>query len=399
MKQLFPKEIIENSQENNFSRHSVRSQVVYMLILTFLITLILLLPVIHVDVGVRGSGMIRPATEVITLAAPVSGRITSFEANDHSRVAAGDPVAAIDHSLLELRLNDNRERQRLLQHSLLDLQQLLAPAGVSELPPQGDPLITERYRAGYAEFQQQIRGLYAELDRLHTALKRDSTLYAVDAVSFQALEERRFLVREAEARIALATEQQRNRWVMARDDHQRELLELQQQEGQLQDEIARHQLLAPVSGTILNRSAHAPGSFVFANQPLAELSPDTILVAEVYIHPKDIGLLREGMAGRFQIDAFNHTDWGSLSGRITAIPGDVTLVDSQPLFRVRCELDSDYLELPNGFRGELRRGMTFQVRFMVARRSLLQLIRDRADNWLNPASSETPAPLQPRESN
>lgn len=58
--------------------------------------------------------------------------------------------------------------------------------------------------------------------------------------------------------------------------------------------------------------------------------------------------------------------------------------EGHPLFRVRCSLDQTYLELQNGFRGDIKKGMTFQARFIVSRRSLFQLLYDKVDDWLNP---------------
>jgi membrane fusion protein, peptide pheromone/bacteriocin exporter len=59
------------------------------------------------------------------------------------------------------------------------------------------------------------------------------------------------------------------------------------------------------------------------------------------------------------------------------------------MFNVRCTLNQSHLQLQNGVKGEIRKGMTFQARFIVARRSLFQLLYDKADDWLNPSWGET----------
>jgi HlyD family secretion protein len=61
------------------------------------------------------------------------------------------------------------------------------------------------------------------------------------------------------------------------------------------------------------------------------------------------------------------------------------------VFKVRCELAQRELVLPSGVRGTLRKGMTLQARFLVARRSLLQLLRDDLSSWLDPVRSTTTA--------
>ena len=109
-KQLFPKEIIENSQEANFSKHSVRSRVIYSSIVLFLIGAICLLPFIHVDVGVRSQGLIRPVTEVVQLTSPVSGQIQILNATENSIIQRGDIFAVLEAPELTERLRFNRMR-------------------------------------------------------------------------------------------------------------------------------------------------------------------------------------------------------------------------------------------------------------------------------------------------
>jgi membrane fusion protein, peptide pheromone/bacteriocin exporter len=43
-----------------------------------------------------------------------------------------------------------------------------------------------------------------------------------------------------------------------------------------------------------------------------------------------------------------------------------------------------HLVLPNGVRGELKQGLTLTARYVVARRSLLQILYEDASAWLNP---------------
>jgi HlyD family secretion protein len=43
----------------------------------------------------------------------------------------------------------------------------------------------------------------------------------------------------------------------------------------------------------------------------------------------------------------------------------------------------------NGVKGNLKKGMTFQARFILTKRSLFQLLYDKADDWMNPARKTT----------
>ena len=81
---------------------------------------------------------------------------------------------------------------------------------------------------------------------------------------------------------------------------------------------------------------------------------------------------------------FDYNYFGILTGKILSIDNDYTIIDNQPSFKVRCMLDSQQLYLKNGFKGNLKKGMTLQARFVVARRSLWELLFDKVDDWINP---------------
>ena len=53
-------------------------------------------------------------------------------------------------------------------------------------------------------------------------------------------------------------------------------------------------------------------------------------------------------------------------------------------YRVKCELERDYLQLQNGRIGKLKKGMTVRAHFMVTRRSLFDLLYQKMDDWANP---------------
>jgi membrane fusion protein, peptide pheromone/bacteriocin exporter len=385
-KQLFPAEIIENSQENNFSKHSVKSKTIYSTIVLFLTGIFVVLPFISVDVGVRTQGLIRPVTELIQLSSPVSGHIQTLNATENSFVRSGEVVAVIEAPQLTEQLRFNENRQRQLEFFLNDLKVLLN--AVTFTQETSINLASPRYQNAYLEFNQQLLNQKLEVDQLSRNLQRGKFLFESEAISKSALEETRFALQTAENHYKLLVEQQQNRWNLEKITFQDELDELKSEYTRLREELRRYEIRSPVSGTVQNIAGIFQNSFVYANQVLGKISPDTNIVAEAYVLPGDIGLLREGMQVRLQIDAYNYNQWGIASGKIKTISTDVLMNDDQPVFRVRCSLDQTFLELPNGFRGEIKKGMTFQARFVVSRRTLFQLLYDKVDDWLNPAWGE-----------
>src|SRR5690606_14157758 len=126
------------------------------------------------------------------------------------------------------------------------------------------------------------------------------------------------------------------------------------------------------------------GSMISVNEVLAEISPDSGLIAETYILPKDIGYLKVGTPVNLQIDAYDYNQWGMVGGQVQSISADIFTDREQPYFKVRCLLEKDSLSLRNGYQGKLHKGKTWQARFFITSRTLFQLLYDKVDDWLNP---------------
>jgi membrane fusion protein, peptide pheromone/bacteriocin exporter len=132
-----------------------------------------------------------------------------------------------------------------------------------------------------------------------------------------------------------------------------------------------------VSGKYIN-------SYVQAGESLGIISPDSSLLAECYVSPYEVGLLKTNMKAKFQIDAFNYTEWGLIEGQILDISKDVLMMDNKPVFRVKCVMNNHQLRLKNGYVAQLKKGLNLRARFVVANRSLYQLLYDQVNDWLNP---------------
>lgn len=385
MDHLFPKEIIESTQEHNFSKHSTQSKLIYSTIVLALIGALSALPFIYTDVGVRGQGMIRPVTEVVKIASPVSARITSLRAAENSRIQQGDVIATLDDEDIRQQQLFIKSRVEELRKLISDVTLLTESATYPEVSIQN--LLTLRFKREIQEFEQQFISHQQLIDRQMRLLSREEELFNRDAISLASLEERQNSLQIEENKLKLFLEQKRNSWNQEKERYKRELDEAKTELQQLFNEQRRYIIRSPVTGTIQNINGILENSFLFTNQAIGEISPDTSLIAEVYVPPREIGLLREGMQVRIQIDAFDHNQWGTATGEIESISTDMIITENTPMFKVRCSINQTFLELPNGFRGILKKGMTLQARFIINRRSLFQLLYDNVDDWLNPSWS------------
>lgn len=380
---LFPPEIIEETGQHHFWKHSVRSQLLYSTVLLSLVALLAGSSFLQVDVSASGHGVVRPQSEIKKLVSPVSGRLERLEVRENVTVPKGRLVAKIASPVLNERVRYNRARQKRITQYVSDLTLL---AGIDSATVFDTAMLpeTEVFRQALTAFQRELHSLAIEIHNAEQRYQRQRYLNDREMLSEAELEESEFAVKSAVGQYRLRFDRQISEWEAELLNYRQEAEELRAEELQLTEEQRQYEIYMPLQGTIQNLAGVSEGSYLQVNQLLAEISPDTGLVAECYIEPRQIGLLREGMEVHFQVDAFDYNRWGILTGKVIEISDDAVMSDDRPLFRVRASLDRPYLELKNGYRGRLKKGMTLQARFLVTRRSLFQLLYDNVDDWLNP---------------
>jgi len=380
--ELFPKEIIDHAAESNFSKHSVRSKLIYCMVLIGIILSLLVLPFIYTDVSVKSQGIIKPLTERNPLISLRPGKIKKLYIHNNMPVHKGEIVAKIEAPLIREKQAFNIQRIEKVKQYLHDLQTLQKVDSTSLFHPVA--LHTIKYRQSLQAFRQKMHNSLQKIKEATLSYSRTKTLFDREVSSRATYEKSLFQLKTAQNAFQLLLKQQINKWQADQIDYREELKKLKNQKHQLVKQLDQYIIKAPVAGTIQNMIGMYPGSYVSTNEKLAEISPDTGLTAECYISPKDIGLLRKGMKARFQISAFNFHQWGFLNGKIEEISDDVTMMQDRPIFKVRCRLNQKYLSLQNGYKGKLKKGMTLQARFQITRRNLFQLLYDNIDDWLNP---------------
>jgi HlyD family secretion protein len=127
-------------------------------------------------------------------------------------------------------------------------------------------------------------------------------------------------------------------------------------------------------------------------QPLNERNENgsyDSLIGECYVLSKDIVFIKKGQTVRLQIDAFNYNYFGVVTGSIFSIDDDFILVDKNPVLKVKCRLNVKELKLPNGYIGEIKKGMRFRARCITCNRTLWQLLYDGLCDWLDTSRQST----------
>lgn len=361
----------------------IRSQLIYTATLIAIVTAFASLPFIFTTVSVKGTGSLQSNLEKIELLAPISGRITLINLRDNQKVRADETLLSIDAALPEKQNTVLEKRKSELTNLLNDAVYVL---NFTDRYNSGQPVLqTGLYAASWQQFLEQIQNASNTKEQAFKIYQRYKILYDKKVVTQSEYEQYKFNYDQALSDFKLVTKKYKLQWQVESNQYRTELKDLQNQKNQLTEQEKLYTLKAQVSGAVQNLAGLQKGSYLYANQKIGEISPDSALLAFCYIKPSDIGLIKKGQQVRFQIDAFNYNQWGLLEGIVADISEDIVVINQNTYFKVKCKLARDYLRLKNGYKGQVKKGMTFSARFTITRRSLFQLLYDQVDDWLNPS--------------
>lgn len=370
----------ENLLETHLARTSRSAHAIYGVVLLLIVGTLSSLGLITVDVYVSAAGVIRPTLEKHALTVALDG-VVEFVSLEPASTVERDQV------VLRIRAHPTEAKQRTLaadlartEQAIGDLTYLLSRSG--DWSPGLERLETMVHIQQARELEARLDGIDVRIYAARQELYRLELQLAGEIVTPVEVEGKRYELRRIEAQRTLILEEARSRWADALSSARTRAWALEAQRTQLAQTRALHEVRSPVRGSLAEVVSLSPGSFVRAGTRLAVVSPDRDLVAEVLVAPSDMGFIRIGEPVLLRVHAFNAQEWGVLTGRVMSIGGDVVDAGAGPVFRIRVSIGRSYLELPSGHRGHLRKGMTFEARFLVARRSLFQLLRDRVRDWI-----------------
>lgn len=381
---IFPPAIINQSVEVYDSHISVRSKAIYLLFLGILLPAIIALPLIYVDIAVQSRGTFQSALQRNSLMSSVSGRLEIWNLKENQKVKKGDVLAVIRGEVLNLEMQGLKERLTVLDEFIHDLNKLLK-LDLSTYSMEPVSLRSKFYQAILLEYQTKFNNQDAAVQKLERDFERAQTLFDGKALAFADYDIADIQYKQAKSQLDLISKQQRNLWEQELVNHQNERVRLLNQKSVFSEQMDQYKVIAGTNGTLINVLNLNEGDFVHPQQKLAEISPDTTLLAVTYISPMDIAFIEKGQEVSFQIDAYNYNQWGIATGKVIDIADDLSLLSEKEAgFLVTCALDNPSLILSNGKEGYVKKGMTYNARFVIARRSLFQLLYDKVDNWLNP---------------
>jgi membrane fusion protein, peptide pheromone/bacteriocin exporter len=365
--------------EKQIFRHDRKSRSIYGIATFAVFAALVSLPFLKVDIVVHGSGAVRPIAEKVELQASTTGSIVRVHVREGDRLSAGDTILLLNTASVDASIQYQHRRQENLNDQIRDLQIL----GLGRKPP---AFRSDKRHQEYILYHQQAQQLQVSQDDADRKLLRNRSLYESGVIPEEEFENYQLEKERSSRELKTLRENQRSIWNSDLDELIREQDETTATLRRLQQERDLYTLRAPIQGTLEEFSGLYAGGYLNSGQTLCTISPDSTLIVENYIEPKDIGFLHPDMRVKIRAEAFDYNQWGTLSGQVTDISSDYLLIDNKAFYKVKCRLDRPYLMLKNGRKGYLKKGMTVQTRFLVNRRSLLRLLYEKMDDWANPAN-------------
>lgn len=383
---MLPPDSIEHTVEAYLPKVQIRSQLIYSIILLAAIGVLVALPLIYVDISVQSPGVVRTLSEKTEIKSLVSGRVKAAKVIENQTVHAGDTLFTVDTDELDTKLNLSIFDEQETSHRIGDLKKL---TGVSPTN------LFSNHRLNTGLYAQQLNLLRSQVQenifaqqKIQNELNSDLKLFEEKVISKRELDNKQYELTKLKAEHNSLFQRQTSQWEADLNQLRLQNKQKQSEQQQLSEQKRFYVVTAPVTGHLQQVSGKYEGSYIQTGESLGIISPDSSVLAECYVSPRDVGLLKEGMTVRFQVDAFNYNEWGLVNAKITEIAQDFILINEQPVFKVKCTLDKTTLSLKTGYTASLKKGMTLQARFIVTRRSLFQLLYDKVDDWVNPRAKQ-----------
>ncbi len=390
-----------------------------------------------IDVVIRGSGKVSPASHVQSIQSLEGGIISEILVVEGQRVATGQPLIKIS----DIAFSSSFEENRLLYLELLARSSRLtaeafdrafkAEAEVSE----GAPHLVESEKSLFDSNQQQLKeslnSLEEKISQQESALleakskqhqlekslgllKREIEIKQplrdrgiISEVEFLQLQQReteldgeieaaRLSVPRIESTIDEAGFNKQKEKLYFQNNAKKELNEvsaeisrIKETQTALQDRVKRTTLRSPVNGIVQLLYINTIGGVISPGNNILDIVPqDDSLLVELRIKPADIAYVSVGQFARLKFSAYDFAIHGSLQGIVTFVSADtITTDEGDSFFLVRIKPVKPFLGAKSG-ELPIRIGMTAEADIITGEKTILSYLTEPIHRGIDKALRE-----------
>lgn len=376
---LLSDEWIENSIEAYTYQHTTKTQIIYWLVLISISLSIVSLPYIYIDISIPSKGTIRPMIEKIEIKSTISEKVDSIYIKEGEKIQKGDTILCYCTKIIDYKISNLQTLLNDYKTHITDLNYLVKET----IPPH---FYSHVYQQEYVYFKRKKEELINTLKLKEKEYIRNKSLYESKVISEEEFDHSLFEYEQQQYQLNTFIENQLSIWQTNLNNYYHLYNEAN---TTLQQEFKNKEsyvIKSPINGTFNESFSIHKGSNLQEGELITIISPDSKLCLEVEIKPKDIGYIFVNMPVNIQIESFNYNEWGTISGNVKEISSDFLINEKgDPYYKIKCEIDKDYLILKNGHKGFIKKGMVATVHFMLTKQSLFHLLYQKLDHWINPS--------------
>ncbi len=414
----------------------------YLMVVVLLIALFVLSATIwmnwaKIDVVVRGSGKVVPASQLQLIQSLEGGVISEILVSEGQPVAIDQPIVKIsdiafassfaENRLLYLELlarssrlkaeafneafipNDELTQDALKlndsEKSLFDsnIQQLDETLHILEEQINQQLSTQQEAQSKKRQLEKSLKLMVKEID-IKKPLKQRGIISEVEFLQLQqreaemegSLETVKITIQRLQSAIEEArfTKQKerldfQNKAKKELNEVNAEISRIKENQTALKDRVKRTTLRSPVKGIVKRLHTNTIGGVVSPGNIVAEIVPqeDSLLI-ELNIKPADIASVNIDHTARLKFSAYDFALHGSLQGKVKFVSADtITNDDGVSFFLVRVKPDKNYLghessPLP------IKIGMTVDADIITDKKSILSYLMNPVHRGLNKALGE-----------
>lgn len=255
---------------------------------------------------------------------------------------AADAIAGQQALFASRRNGYNNQRQMLA----FRVDQSMAQIASSEAQVRSQNQQVELIRDEMRSVEQLLRLGLERRPRLLALQRQEASLVGNKTDLDGQILRTRNQISEITSQIALLDDQTNNELGDQLRDVRAKLLEVEERLKPAADAATRRDIVAPVSGSVLNLRHFTVGGVVRPGDPVMELTPiEDKLIAEVQVQPNDIRHVHRGLVAEVRLPAFSARVLPSLHGHVDVVASD-TLIDERsrlPYYRATIRIDQEQL--------------------------------------------------------
>ena len=371
----------EHTVENLYAKNKIPAVSIYSISLPIIAIFSIITCLCNIDIYIQCRGIIRSSGENTPIASLQSGRIIYQKMTPNLAVEKNDTLLILDSkekNIEKKRLEDELQLKKSILSDLTQVVQL-----------KNSDLVNVSIQEDYYRYITHFNELELKSEQAQLKLNRDQFLFQENAIPLIEYERSKFENEIAKEVSKGFKKDNLTRWQFDIKEISKEIINISSEVNKITLEKNNYFIKAPITGHIVNSIGLTENSNLLNGQVLAQISPNENLIIECIISPKNIGYINTSQLVKFNIDTFDHNQWGSLSGYVIEIDKNPRMINNEMVFVVKCAYSQQDLILKNGVKGKILKGMSLTGNFFLVKRMIIEVLFDKVDDWINPNKLKT----------